>query len=361
MSPAYHTTGRSAALHSETYGSAEIRAITVASGRFYRKPPPGFADHAAADAARRADRRPRRAAGRHAEGRRRLCPPGAERALARPGRDAAPPAAAEAGGGGGRRDLRADADDMDVAAIHGGFLQGRARGGRACCGSMPRSIDARAQGRHAGRSACATARASPPPTSSTPRAPGPTSLAALAGARAGRPGAEAAHRLHLRFARRARPRAPADGHRLRRELVHQARGRPVPGLAGRRDAVAALRRPARGDRHRHRRRAHRDGDDAARSAASRTSGRACGASSPTRTWSSATTPRSRASSGWPARAATASRPARRPGGWPPAWRWARDCPAISPNSASARRHFRRRASRSGDRKITPRRQALTSR
>src|SRR5215467_8652842 len=43
--PAYHTTGRSAALHSETYGSPEIRAITVASGRFYRKPPPGFADH----------------------------------------------------------------------------------------------------------------------------------------------------------------------------------------------------------------------------------------------------------------------------------------------------------------------------
>jgi D-arginine dehydrogenase len=36
--PAYHTTGRSAALHSETYGSKEIRAITVASGRFYRKP-----------------------------------------------------------------------------------------------------------------------------------------------------------------------------------------------------------------------------------------------------------------------------------------------------------------------------------
>src|SRR5919197_3204219 len=43
--PAYHTTGRSAALHSETYGSAEIRAITVVSGRFYRKPPAGFADH----------------------------------------------------------------------------------------------------------------------------------------------------------------------------------------------------------------------------------------------------------------------------------------------------------------------------
>src|SRR6185503_7545811 len=43
--PAYHTTGRSAALHSETYGSAEIRAITVAAGRFYREPPDGFTDH----------------------------------------------------------------------------------------------------------------------------------------------------------------------------------------------------------------------------------------------------------------------------------------------------------------------------
>ena len=43
---AYHTTGRSAALHSETYGSREIRAITVASGHFYRQPPPGFADSA---------------------------------------------------------------------------------------------------------------------------------------------------------------------------------------------------------------------------------------------------------------------------------------------------------------------------
>src|SRR4029453_12376026 len=42
---AYHTTGRSAALHSETLGSPEIRAITVASGRFYRQPPTGFADH----------------------------------------------------------------------------------------------------------------------------------------------------------------------------------------------------------------------------------------------------------------------------------------------------------------------------
>lgn len=41
---AYHTTGRSAALYSETYGNDAIRAITVASGSFYRQPPAGFAE-----------------------------------------------------------------------------------------------------------------------------------------------------------------------------------------------------------------------------------------------------------------------------------------------------------------------------
>ena len=86
---AYHTTGRSAALHSETYGSAEIRAITVASGRFYRKPPAGFADHALLTprGALIAGRAEQQAAMQKAAAD--LCPPRAERALARPGRDAA--------------------------------------------------------------------------------------------------------------------------------------------------------------------------------------------------------------------------------------------------------------------------------
>jgi D-arginine dehydrogenase len=126
---AYHTTGRSAALHSETYGSAEIRAITVASGRFYRKPPAGFTDHplltprgaliagraeqqaamqkAAADYARLVPSvrwlDPAEALGRHP--------------LLKPG--------AAAGGA-----IFEEAEDMDVAAIHGGFLKGaRAAGG----------------------------------------------------------------------------------------------------------------------------------------------------------------------------------------------------------------------------------------
>ena len=41
----YHTTGRSAALYSQAYGNAAIRALTVAGEEFYENPPTGFADH----------------------------------------------------------------------------------------------------------------------------------------------------------------------------------------------------------------------------------------------------------------------------------------------------------------------------
>lgn len=42
--PGYHTTGRSAALFSETYGPAVIRALSQASAGFYDHPYEGFAD-----------------------------------------------------------------------------------------------------------------------------------------------------------------------------------------------------------------------------------------------------------------------------------------------------------------------------
>ena len=121
--PAYHTTGRSAALHSETYGSAEIRAITVVSGRFYRKPPEGFTDHPlltprgaliAGRAEQQADLQ--KAAATYAQ----LVPsvrwldPGEtlrRQPLLRP----------EAAAGGA---IFEEAEDMDVAAIHAGFLKG---------------------------------------------------------------------------------------------------------------------------------------------------------------------------------------------------------------------------------------------
>ncbi|HKF71573.1 MAG TPA: FAD-binding oxidoreductase [Stellaceae bacterium] len=41
----YHSTGRSAALYTETYGNAAIRALTVCSGPFFRDPPAGFTEH----------------------------------------------------------------------------------------------------------------------------------------------------------------------------------------------------------------------------------------------------------------------------------------------------------------------------
>lgn len=120
---AYHTTGRSAALHSETYGSPEIRAITVASGRFYRKPPEGFADHPlltprGALIVGRAEQQSgtQQAAADYA----RLVPSvrwldPAEvlrrQPLLRP----------EACAGGA---IFEEAEDMDVAAIHAGFLKG---------------------------------------------------------------------------------------------------------------------------------------------------------------------------------------------------------------------------------------------
>jgi D-arginine dehydrogenase len=126
---AYHTTGRSAALHSETYGSTEIRAITVASGHFYRKPPPGFADHPlltprGALIAGRADQQEalQKAAADYA----RLVPSvrwlDPAETLRRQ-----PLLKPEAAAGGA---IFEEAEDMDVAAIHGGFLKGaRAAGG----------------------------------------------------------------------------------------------------------------------------------------------------------------------------------------------------------------------------------------
>jgi D-arginine dehydrogenase len=41
----YHTTGRSAALYTEAYGNAAIRALTVASRPFFENPPTGFSEH----------------------------------------------------------------------------------------------------------------------------------------------------------------------------------------------------------------------------------------------------------------------------------------------------------------------------
>ena len=120
---AYHTTGRSAALHSETYGGAEIRAITVATGHFYRKPPPGFTDHPlltprGALIAGRADQT--EALQKAAEEYARLVPSVRWR-TPREVLALQPLLKPEACAGGAIHEL---AEDMDVAAIHAGFLKG---------------------------------------------------------------------------------------------------------------------------------------------------------------------------------------------------------------------------------------------
>ncbi len=43
--PGYHSTGRSAALFMESYGTPQVRALTMASRAFFDQPPEGFADH----------------------------------------------------------------------------------------------------------------------------------------------------------------------------------------------------------------------------------------------------------------------------------------------------------------------------
>jgi len=43
--PGYHSTGRSAALFMESYGTPQVRALTMASRAFLTSPPQGFAEH----------------------------------------------------------------------------------------------------------------------------------------------------------------------------------------------------------------------------------------------------------------------------------------------------------------------------
>ncbi|HMK67377.1 MAG TPA: FAD-binding oxidoreductase, partial [Stellaceae bacterium] len=127
--PGYHSTGRSAALYTETYGNAAIRALTVSSGSFLRDPPKGFTDHplltprGSMVVAPASEEKNYRAA--LAEGQRYVK---SVRGLSVDEAMALCPAL--------RREkvgyafLEPDAMDMDVHAIHQGFLRGlRARGG----------------------------------------------------------------------------------------------------------------------------------------------------------------------------------------------------------------------------------------
>jgi len=128
--PGYHSTGRSAAMFIESYGNAPARAITAASRAFLENPPAGFSDSPLLSprGALYIARPDQRDALAHSYTELSKDAPGLERvgregALARfPLLD--PDYVADAF-------LDADAMDMDVHAIHQGFLKGlRAKGGR---------------------------------------------------------------------------------------------------------------------------------------------------------------------------------------------------------------------------------------
>ena len=144
--PGYHSTGRSAALFFESYGTPQVRALTMASRAFLERPPAGFTEQpilsprgalmvaapgdealldaqwqvmrSVTDRARRLDRaqalalvpvlRPERVAG----------------AVHEP-----------------------DAADMDVHALHHGYLRGiRAHGGRLVCNAEVTALERSAHG-----------------------------------------------------------------------------------------------------------------------------------------------------------------------------------------------------------------------
>lgn len=131
--PGYHTTGRSAALYSEAYGNAAIRALTTGSRHFFEQPPEGFADHpiltprgalfiGRPDQGEALDRTARETS---------ALVPTIRRLDAAETRAIVPVLKADYVGGGVHEP---DAMDMDVHALHQGFLRGaRAAGGTLRC------------------------------------------------------------------------------------------------------------------------------------------------------------------------------------------------------------------------------------
>lgn len=131
--PGYHSTGRSAALYTETYGNRIIRALTIASRPFFDAPPNGFTEHPLLTprgtlVIARADQRAK------------LEEALAESKAVLPSVEAVDAARAQAlcpalrPGYVDRGFFEEDARNMDVHAIHQGFLRGfRASGGTLVC------------------------------------------------------------------------------------------------------------------------------------------------------------------------------------------------------------------------------------
>jgi D-arginine dehydrogenase len=126
--PGYHSTGRSAALFSATYGNAPVRALARAGRPFLESPPPGFAAHPIlsprgslvyGDAARRDELAARCDDWRRTGTEVRLLSGPEVRALVPPLRETVAAVGI----------LEPGARDIDVDALHQGFLRGAKAGG----------------------------------------------------------------------------------------------------------------------------------------------------------------------------------------------------------------------------------------
>ncbi|MEX2647840.1 MAG: FAD-binding oxidoreductase [Alphaproteobacteria bacterium] len=139
--PGYHSTGRSAAMFTETYGPPAIRRLTAASGPFLRAPPAGFTEVpllrrrgvlflARPNQAAMLDQHEAwaRSTGARVE---RLDADAMVRLVPALRRDYV-----------GQGMIEPDASDIDVAALHQGFLRGfKARGGRVVVDAEVRALE----------------------------------------------------------------------------------------------------------------------------------------------------------------------------------------------------------------------------
>ncbi|WP_374665071.1 NAD(P)/FAD-dependent oxidoreductase [Ramlibacter sp.] len=128
--PGYHSTGRSAALFMESYGTPQVRALTIASRPFLQNPPPGFAEQPVLSprgAMMVATAGQEEALHEHWRVLQPISPQG--RLLDAAGACELTPVLRREGLIGGV--YEPDASDMDVHAIHQGYLRGVRRAGGA--------------------------------------------------------------------------------------------------------------------------------------------------------------------------------------------------------------------------------------
>jgi D-arginine dehydrogenase len=138
--PGYHSTGRSAALYMESYGTPQVRALTLASRDFLTNPPNGFAEHpllSSRGAMMVASPGQEAALDDHWEVLRAITPH-ARRLDRSEACEMIPVLRPDRVAGAV---YESDAFDMDVHAIHQGYLRGARRaGGQLVCGAEVTSL-----------------------------------------------------------------------------------------------------------------------------------------------------------------------------------------------------------------------------